>query len=312
MLREARPELVAITTPSGSHFSVAMAALEAGAHVLVEKPLTLDLGEAGTLLETAAARHLQIAVGHIYRFFPLVQALERDLRNGRFGRILYGDVKVRWGHSQEYYDQAAWRGTWAQDGGALMNQSIHAFDLMIWLLGGQVLDVCGWIGRQTHRMEAEDIGLAMLRLDHDLYCLVEGTTSSDPHRQAASFTVMCTEGEIRAGIEKGRPNIHVFDRRGRDLGGRYMRGFLAECWKKGGLKSILQLKNPHSGLYADWIDAVRQDRPPLADGLSGQKAVEIVLAIYQSAKTKATVSLPVRDFSLEDMKGFFPPVEDKG
>lgn len=309
MLQEVKPGLVAITTPSGSHFPVAMAALEAGAHVLVEKPLTLNLDEARILLETAKERHLQIAVGHIYRFFPLVQQLEKDLRDGRFGRILYGDVKVRWGHDQTYYDQAAWRGTWAQDGGALMNQSIHALDLMTWLLGGQVTEVSGWIDRQNHRMEAEDLGLAMLRLDNDAYCLIEGTTSSDPHRQVASFTVMCSEGEIRAGIEKGRPDIRIYDKNGKDLGGRYMRRFVWQLLKKGGLAAVMQLKNPHSGLYGDWIEAVKHERAPLADGRSGQQAVEMVLAVYQSAKTRKTVTLPVDDFSLADMQGFFPDLD---
>ena len=306
MLQEVKPSLVAITTPSGSHFPVAMAALEAGAHVLVEKPLTLNLDEARILLETAKARHLQIAVGHIYRFFPLVQQLERDLRDGRFGRILYGDVKVRWGHDQTYYDQAAWRGTWAQDGGALMNQSIHALDLITWLLGGKVTEVSGWIDRQNHRIEAEDLGLAMLHLDNESFCLIEGTTSSDPHRQVASFTVMCTEGEIRAGIEKGRPDIRIHDKNGKELGGRYMRRFVWQQLKKGGLAAVLQLKNPHSALYGDWIDAVKHDRAPLADGGSGQQAVEMVLAVYQSAKTRRTVTLPVVGFSLADMQDFFP------
>jgi UDP-N-acetyl-2-amino-2-deoxyglucuronate dehydrogenase len=298
---------VAITTPSGTHYALASQAIAAGAHVLVEKPLTLSLTEADSLLAAARDRGVRVAVGHIYRFFPLVQALEKDLRAGKFGRILQGDVKVRWGHDQAYYDQAAWRGTWAQDGGALMNQSIHALDLMTWLLGSPVREVSGWIDRQTHKMEAEDFGLAMLRLENGSYCQVEGTTSTDPHRQEASFYILGTEGEIRGGIMGGKPFMEIRDRRGHPLTGAYLRRFLREKLREGGLPALLQLKNPHSALYGDLVRSIREGGEPLADGMSGRQAVELILAIYQSALTARPVSLPVRDFTLDEMKGYFPP-----
>jgi UDP-N-acetyl-2-amino-2-deoxyglucuronate dehydrogenase len=306
MLEAIRPDLVAITTPSGSHFAIASLSIAAGAHVLVEKPLTLSLDEADRLLAAARTRGVQIAVGHIYRFFPLVQAMQEDLRRGRYGRILAGDVKVRWGHGQDYYDQAPWRGTWAQDGGALMNQSIHAFDLMTWLLGSPVTLVSGWIDRQAHRMEAEDFGLGMLRLANGSYCQFEGTTNTDPKRQEASFYILCTEGEIRGGILAGRPSIRILDRQGRNLTWRYLHRFLHDKWREGGLAAILQLKNPHSGLYGDFVRAIRAGRPPLADGQSGRDAVELVLAIYQSAKEGRTVQLPLQGFTLSEMQDFFP------
>lgn len=306
MLDTIRPDLVAITTPSGSHFPIGSAAIAAGAHVLIEKPLTLSLPESEQLLAAAKARGVQIAVGHMYRFFPLVQMIEKDLRSGVFGRILMGDVKVRWGHDQAYYDQAAWRGTWAQDGGALMNQSIHAFDLMTWLLGSPVVAVSGWIDRLTHQMEAEDFGMGMLRLDNGSYCQLEGTTNTDPKRQEATFYILCTEGEIRGGIMAGTPHIEIRDRKGHNLTGRYLRSFFAAKWREGGLGAIKQLTNAHSGLYGDLIRAIRTRTAPLADGESGRAAVELVLAIYESAKTGRTIPLPVQNFTLEDMRDYFP------
>jgi UDP-N-acetyl-2-amino-2-deoxyglucuronate dehydrogenase len=306
MLTEQAPELVAITTPSGSHFAVASAAIAAGAHVLVEKPLTLSLNEADQLLVEAHNHNVRIAVGHIYRFFPLMQMLQADLRQGRFGRVLYGDVKVRWGHDQAYYDQAAWRGTWAQDGGALMNQSIHALDLMTWLMGSEAVEVSGWISRLSHRMEAEDFGLAMLRLADGSFCQLEGTTCTDPRRQEASFTVICSEGELRCGLCCGKPFIKIRDRRGNNLTGRYLRRYLLEKLRDGGLAALLQLKNPHSGLYDNLVRAIRAGEQPLADGTSGREAVELVLAIYESARTNRPVTLPLRDFAILDMAGFLP------
>lgn len=299
-----KPDLVAITTPSGSHYELARQALLAGAHLLVEKPLTLSLAQADELLELAARKGQKIAVGHIYRYFPLVQALEADLRRGVFGRVLYGDVKVRWGHDQAYYDAAAWRGSWQEDGGVLMNQSIHALDLMTWLLGGNVQKAAGLIERQLHKMEAEDLGLAVFQLDNKAYCLLEGTTNTAPDRPEASFSVFCSAGEIRAGLYKGRPSIKVLDRKGKKLTGRYMRRFLGQVWQEGRLKALLEIGNPHTAIYTDLIRAVRQDTTPLADGWSGRQALAAILAVYAAAAKEETVTLPL-DFSLDQMQGYF-------
>lgn len=306
MLSEARPDLVAVTTPSGSHTTIGLAVIAAGAHLLLEKPLTLSLPEADQLLKAADTQGVKIAVGHIYRFFPLVADLQKDLAAGRFGRILYGDVKVRWGHDQAYYDQAGWRGTWGQDGGALMNQSVHALDLMIFLLGKPVLEVSGCIDRQIHQMEAEDLGFGILRMQDGIWCSLEGTTNTDPHRQEAAFFVRCTEGELRAGILSGRPSITVLNKNGKNITGHYLWKLLRTKWKQGGLGALIQLKSPHSGLYDDFVKAIQTDRPPLAHGESGRNAVEVVLALYQAAQQKKAISLPITDFSLQDMQGTFP------
>lgn len=306
MLEQEKPQLTAITTPSGSHAVMGLRAISAGSNILLEKPLTLSLAEADQLLEAAARQNVRIAVGHIYRFFPVVAELQKDLQSGRFGRILYGDVKVRWGHDQAYYDQAAWRGTWSHDGGALMNQSIHALDLMVWLLGQPVRSVNGRIDRQLHRMQAEDFGLASLELNNGIWCQLEGTTNTDPKRQEASFFIRCTGGEIRAGIMAGKPYMKIIDGQGKNLSGKYLRSYLAAKWREGRLAAIKQLGNPHSGLYGDWIAAASYGIEPLADGKCGRDAVEMVLAIYKSALLKHQVDLPLREFKLEEMALFFP------
>ena len=305
MLAAVQPDLVAITTPSGSHAAISLRAIEAGAHVLIEKPLTLSLPEAEQILTRAAQLGRRVAVGHIYRFFPLVQMIQADIAAGRFGRVLYGDVKVRWGHDQAYYDQAAWRGTWHQDGGALMNQSVHALDLMTWLLGQPVQAVTGKIFRQAHHMEAEDLGLAILELNDGVQCLVEGTTNTDPRRPEASFFVRLSEGEIRGGIRCGKPSIEVYDKTGRNIAGTYTHKLFWQTLKSGGIKGFKQLNNPHSGLLGDLIAAISEQHTPLASGQSGRDALELVLAIYQSALENRTVNLPVQNFSLQHMVHYF-------
>lgn len=306
MLSAENPDLTAITTPSGSHAEIGLAALNSKSHILLEKPLTLSLQDSDLLLEAAAKQNVQIAVGHIYRFFPLVQNLQNDLAAGIFGRVLYGNVKVRWGHDQAYYDQSAWRGTWAHDGGALMNQSIHALDLLIWLLGARPVSVTGRIDRQIHRMEAEDLGFATLQLENGIWCQLEGTTNTDPSRQEASFFIRCSKGEIRGGIRSGRPHMEIRDGHGKNITGRYIRQFIKEQLKSDGMSGMKQLGNPHSGLYSDWIDAVINNRAPIADGVGGRQAVELVLAVYKSALEGQSANLPLDGFSLEMMKNYFP------
>jgi len=305
MLSEVRPDLVVITTPSGSHAAISLDALAAGAHVLIEKPLTLSLEQADEILELARKNNRKVAVGHIYRFFPLVQAIRADIMSGHFGRVLYGDVKVRWGHGQEYYDQAAWRGTWSQDGGALMNQSVHAMDLMTWLLGQTVESVSGQIFRKTHHMEAEDLGFAILTLTNDVQCMVEGTTITDPERPEASFFIRLSEGEIRAGILSGKPHITVYDKNGKNLASTYTRRIFWQTLRDQGFQGLKQLANPHSGLLGDLIAAIEESREPLASGQSGRDAVALVLTIYQSALEKRMVNLPLKAFDLARMQQFF-------
>ena len=186
---------------------IGLDAIRKGANLIIEKPMTLSLAEAEELILEAEQYHVKIALGHIYRFFPFVDQIVKDIGDKIYGDVLYGNVKVHWGHGQEYYDQAAWRGTWKQDGGVLMNQSVHALDLMCWLMGSSVCEVSGMIARQSHVMEAEDLGLGMMRFTNGSYCTIEGTTSTDPSSPEASFYLLCTEGWMKAGIRSGMPYL---------------------------------------------------------------------------------------------------------
>lgn len=302
-----RPDIVAITSPSGTHYDLAKTALEHGSHVLVEKPLTLNLAQARELIRLAERRSLLIAVGHIYRFFPLVDLVRQDLAAGKYGRVLASEVKVHWGHEQAYYDQAAWRGSWAQDGGALMNQSVHALDLMVWLLGSKATSIQGRIARLCHQMEAEDYGAAQLSMQDGHICRVEGTTNTPEKLHAANFYISTEKAEIYAGIRKGIPYIKAYNRQGRRCG-RYISRFLGSLF---GRHFSLRLKcylNPHSGIYKDLIEAIAEGRQPRANGRDGAAAVENVLAIYRSALVGGVpTALPLGDFSILEMQGFFPP-----
>lgn len=305
MLDEILPEIVAITTPSGTHAEMGLAAIRRKINILIEKPMTLSLSQAKQLVEEAKIYDVKIALGHIYRFFPIVDELVIDIESKKFGDVLYGNVKVFWGHDQNYYNQASWRGTWKQDGGVLMNQSIHALDLMCWLMGSKVSEVTGMIARQNHKMEAEDLGLGILKFENGAFCSLEGTTSTSTKALEAAFYILLTKGSIKAGIRNGIPYFDIRNENNKKISGSYLRKFLKNIITSGRLSSIMQFKNPHTGILRDLCVSIAENRNPRADGVSGVNSLELVLGIYQSAKTKSSVKLPVEGFSTDDMLGYF-------
>lgn len=282
-LRECGPDLVAITTPSGTHFELARVALDAGCHLLVEKPLAMRAREAFIISEAAEQASLRLAVGHIYRYFPCVALLQKDLADGRFGRVLYGSVDVRWGHDQAYYDQAPWRGTRAGDGGVVMNQSVHALDLMSWLLdAGRTEEVISFCATQNHVMEAEDLGLASFRFEGGQYLHYEGSTSGNPQAQEAAFYICCERAEIRARLYRKKIRFSVLTHEGEELRWQYLRRWMKESWQRDGLGGILAVGNPHQAIYSDLLAAIEETRAPLADGRAGACAVEMVEELYRA------------------------------
>lgn len=300
-------DLVAITTPSGSHYSLAKDALSHGLHVFLEKPMTLDLGQARELEALAREKGLKIAMGHIYRFFPLVDLIQDDIARGLYGQVLSAEVKVHWGHDQAYYDLAAWRGTWKADGGALMNQTIHALDLMVWLLSLNPIACQGAISQRLHQMEAEDYGAALFTLENGAILSVEGTTVTPESDQSASFRIVLEKATVEAGLRRKKPYFNIKDRAGKSVG-HYKSRLWKQMRQKGFAKSIRSFTNPHMGIYDDLARSLDKGpaQEPLAGARSGVQAVENILAIYASAlQGGKKIHLPLDDFSLEEMEGFF-------
>lgn len=315
ILEHCQPDVVAITTPSGSHKTLAMEALAAGCHLLVEKPIAMSSEDAREICEAAEKAGKRVALGHVYRYFPLVDQVQHDLKNGRFGRIYYGTVQVRWGHDQAYYDSAPWRGTRAADGGVVMNQSVHALDLMRWLLcvddndssgtseayrtpetlvpsgvsevfdpsKGPETSVKAFCDRQSHRMESEDLGLALFRFGNGSYLSYEGTTSSEPAAQEASFYICAEKGEIRARLYRKKISCEMIENGGKRVTRQYIRRWLGRELKKEGLAALTQIGNPHYFIYSDLIEAIRERHDPRASARDGLASVAMVEAIYKDS-----------------------------
>ena len=164
MLRETELQLAAIATESGLHAQIALDCIDHGIPVIIEKPMAMSMADAEEIIQRSTKKGVKVCACHQNRFNIAVQETRKALENGRFGRLSHGCVHVRWNRNQDYYTQAPWRGTWAQDGGCLMNQCIHGIDLLRWMMGDEVDEVYGVTRQQFHNyLECEDIGMAVVK-----------------------------------------------------------------------------------------------------------------------------------------------------
>ena len=290
-------ELVAIATSSGAHAAIALNCIDAGVNVIIEKPIAMSMTDAEEIIRRSAEKGVQVCACHQNRFNIAVQKTRQALESGRFGKLSHGSIHVRWNRNRDYYEQAPWRGTWAEDGGCLMNQCIHGIDLLRWMLGDEVDTVYGATRQQQHPyLEAEDIGMAVLTFKNGAVATIEGTTNVYPKNLEETLYLFGEKGTVKIG-GKSTNNLDVWD---------FMDETEADTANKGLQEATSNVYgNGHTSLYADMIDAVQTGRKPYVDVQAGRNALEIVLAIYKSAKTGQPVKLPLTEFASTDMAGTF-------
>lgn len=298
MLKAEKPELVAIATESGKHAQIALDCIEAGCHLIIEKPIALSLEDADKIIRAAKEKSVKVCACHQNRFNKSIQKIREAVEKKRFGRLLYGTAHIRWTRDYDYYARAKWRGTWEQDGGALMNQCIHDIDLLRWMMGGEIEEVVGMTDRLKHDyIEAEDLGIALIKFKNGSYGIVEGTTDVYPKNLEETLYIFGEKGTVKAGgeavniIEEWRFSDYMDE----------AEEIKKECHE-----------NPpnvygfgHSKLYKDVIEAIETDREPYVNAQAGRDALELVLAIYKSAATGISVKLPMEQCSTKDFKGRF-------
>lgn len=299
LLEKEHPDLVAVATPSGTHAAIALDCVRAGCHVIIEKPIALSLDDADQLVAAAKEADVRLCACHQNRFNKSIRRIREALDAGRFGRLYHGAAHIRWNRGEAYYRQAPWRGTWAQDGGALMNQCIHNIDLLRWMMGDDVTEVSAYTDRLAHPfIEAEDLGLAIIRFANGAYGLLEGTTNVFPQNLEETLYLFGEKGTVKAG---GKSVNRIEEWR-----------FADGEDDPEAVKAAYEEDPPnvygfgHTPLYADVIDAIERHRAPLVDGEAGRRALELVLAVYQSAATGAPVRLPLHGLSTMDFAGRFP------
>ena len=184
MLEENEIELVGIATESGIHAEIALYCIDHGVNCIIEKPIAMSIRDAEEIIRRSEEKGVKVAACHQNRFNVAVQELRRALEAGRFGKLSHGSIHVRWNRDENYYTQAPWRGKWASDGGALMNQCIHGIDLLRWMLGDGVEEVYGQTRQQFHGyLEAEDVGMAVVKFRNGAVATIEGTTNVYPRNQ---------------------------------------------------------------------------------------------------------------------------------
>lgn len=297
MLESCKPELVSIATESGKHAEIALFCIEHGVNVIIEKPMAMSMSDADEIIKRSESKGVKVAACHQNRFNIAIQQLRKALEAGRFGKLSHGSIHVRWNRNRDYYTQAPWRGTWAEDGGALMNQCIHGIDLLRWMLGDEVEEVYGQTRQQLHDyLECEDIGMAVVKFKNGAIGTIEGTTNVYPKNLEETLYVFGENGTVKIG-GKSTNNIDVWD-------------FADETEtdiKNKGLEEVTSnvYGNGHTSLFADMIDAIRNDRKPYVDAYAGRRALEMVLAIYKSQATGKPVKLPLADCSTLDFIGLF-------
>ncbi|MDR1619110.1 MAG: Gfo/Idh/MocA family oxidoreductase [Clostridiales bacterium] len=297
MLRETAPALTAIATESGKHAQIALTCMEAGCHVIIEKPIALSMADADAIVAAGKEKGVKVCACHQNRFNQSIQHLRGAVEAGRFGKLSHGSVHVRWNRNEGYYAQAPWRGTRAQDGGALMNQSIHGIDLLRWMMGNEIDEVFAYTRRQFHPyLECEDVGLAVVKFKNGAIGAIEGTTNVFPENLEETLYIFGQNGTVKVG-GKSCNTIDVWEFAGEEAEDAALKNGLRE-------KTENVYGNGHAYVYADMLAAIKENRPPYITGEDGRRALELVLAIYKSAGEGRPVQLPLRGFSTKDMQGY--------
>ncbi len=297
MLENEDLDLVAIATESGNHAIIAVDCLRAGVNLIVEKPIALSLDEADAMISLADEKNLVLCPCHQNRFNKSVVKIREAMDQGRFGKLLHGAAHIRWNRGESYYRHAPWRGTWALDGGTLMNQCIHNIDLLRWMMGGDVEEVFAYTDRLLHSyIEAEDLGLALIKFRNGSYGLVEGTTNVYPSNLEETLYLFGSTGTVKVG--------------GKSLNELEEWIFADRIDNPEEVKATSLEVPPniygygHTPLYADVVESLLEGRDPLISARDGRNAVELVLAMYESSAIGNPVRLPlVRDVSTLEFSG---------
>ena len=292
MLSDDRIHAISICSPSGAHMEPAIAAAKAGKHVIVEKPLEINLRRCDKIIEACHVNKVKLATIFPSRFHQASQLLKSAVDKGKFGTLSLGDAYVKWFRTQEYYDSGNWRGTWNLDGGgALMNQAIHNVDLLSWLMG-PVVEVTAKTATLAHeRIEVEDVATALLRFENGALGVIEATTAAYPGSlkkieiHGSHGTACIEEEDIKAW---SFAKMTTADK-------KIASQFQNVTESGGGAADPAAIGHAgHTKQFKDFIGAIKKDTTPFVDGVEGRKSVEIIRAVYRSAKTGKSVQLPLK------------------
>ena len=282
MLSSKDIDIVCICTPSGLHAPLAIKAANAGKHFIVEKPMAITKKQVLDMIDAVEKNKVKGAVISQLRFTKSIQRVRKAIQNGELGRIILGDVYMKYYRSPEYYASAGWRGTWEMDGGgALMNQGIHGIDVLQYLVG-PVVSVSGVCKTLTRDIEVEDTANLIVEYASGAIGTIQGTTSVEP-----GYPRVIEISGTRGTIVLKEDVIIRWDVDGKELDEKDIPKGNQESFRN---PAGFDIEN-HKRQIKDLIDAIKENREPMVNVYEGKKPVDIILAAYESSKTGKKVLL---------------------
>jgi len=287
LIKDERIDVISVCLPSAMHAEYAIRAMEAGKHVLIEKPM--DITSEAVLKIEEARRRTGMKVGGIYqnRNNAVMKPLKAAIDSGKLGKLFLGTFAVKWLREPSYYEGAlSWHGTWAVDGGgSLINQAVHTLDIMQWLMGKPV-SVTSRMSVNNHNIESEDLTASIFTFENGATATFVSTTCCYPGL-STDIQVYGTEGSV----EIDGDSLKLWKLRGEDerdeedMLDRYGRGNRVACAYEPGSKY------GHATQVEDMVDAIIEDRDPQITPEEAIKAVKLIEAVYTSARTGETVKI---------------------
>lgn len=279
-------DIVAIATPSGLHAEIGIAAAEAGKHVIVEKPMALSLHDADRLIEACHKNEVYLGVCHQNRYNIAVQKVRKALVAGRFGKLTHATAVIRWYRNQAYFEQDSWHGTWDQDGGVLMNQSIHNIDLLLWMMG-DAEQVFAKVATRQHRIEVEDLGVGLVSFKNGTFGLIEASSSVHPKNLEETLNIFGETGTVIL----GGTSINKIE------AWRFADGLDQEddVIRNVGESPPNIYGFGHRTLYRRFTEAVETGTSFDIPGEEGRKGLEMILAMYHSGLANQPIRLPLME-----------------
>ncbi|HER23545.1 MAG TPA: Gfo/Idh/MocA family oxidoreductase [Candidatus Atribacteria bacterium] len=284
-------DIVNICTPSGAHLEPALIAAAAGKHLIVEKPLEITLSRCDKIIRACEENGVKLTGIFESRFFKLTSVIKKAVDQGRFGQMVLCDAYIKWYRSQDYYRKGRWRGTWKLDGGgALMNQSIHAIDLLHYF-AGEVEEIQAFTETIGHQgIEVEDNAVALLRFKSGALGVIEGSTSVYP-----GFLKRIELSGIEGSVIMEEEDLKVWRFKNELPEDKEIRNQFFSQTKSGGGASDPGTIDfcGHQYQFENMVEAIKNNKEPLVNGYEARKAVEIILGIYKSAREGKKVKLPL-------------------
>ena len=283
LLAGVEADCIILATPSGLHAPQTIQAADAGRHVVTEKPMATRWKDGHDMVTACDRAGVRLFVVKQNRRNPTVQLVKRAIDKNRFGRIFLVTTNVLWTRPQEYYDSAAWRGTWEFDGGAFMNQASHYVDLLDWLIG-PVESVHAFTATLARRIEVEDTGVAIIRWRSGALGTMSVTMLTYPKNYEGSVTIIGEKGTVRlGGVAVNRIEHWEFAEPDPDD------ALVTDASYQAG--SVYGIGHPL--YYQNVIETLRGEAEPETDGREGLRSLELLIGIYLSARDAKTVSLPL-------------------